>query len=247
MSSGLAFGYDEIHQLPELLIRQQQFGIVGRTPHRVDTEEPPIANTHAPEQIADSRQVVDRALVDAGYYVPGQTLVRRAEPDSPARTLIGQRVLTQPHVVFLQPVQRYGQRTQTGLTQFAKTRFRQCQSVGHHAPRVTAVAERLSHLLEVLAHQRLAAGDDHHHLMRIHMRRHFPVYHAQEIFGRHIRCLDGRHAVAAAMQTVHIAAQRRFPEELLQRVHRLQVATPQVLQPESQSKSQSHYFSTVRG
>ena len=89
MPSRLAFGYDEVHQLPELLIGQYQFGIAGGASHRVDAEHAPVAYSETPQQVAYSRQMVDGALVGAGHYIPRQAFLGGAETDSPARTFKG--------------------------------------------------------------------------------------------------------------------------------------------------------------
>lgn len=70
--SGFAFGDDEVHERLELRIGEQQFGILGRTSHRIDAEDTPVAHAERPEHVADSRQVVDGALVDASDDVPGK-------------------------------------------------------------------------------------------------------------------------------------------------------------------------------
>ena len=49
MASGCPLGCDEIHQLPELLVRQDQFGVLRRTPHRIDAEHAPVAHAEAPQ------------------------------------------------------------------------------------------------------------------------------------------------------------------------------------------------------
>ena len=68
--SGFAFGDDEVHERLELRIGEQQFRILGCTSHRIDAEDTPVAHAERPEHVADSRQVVDSTLVDAGDDVP---------------------------------------------------------------------------------------------------------------------------------------------------------------------------------
>ena len=156
-----------------------------------------------------------RPLVHACHHIPRQrrlTPVSSYQPDGTRRALESQRMLTKPYMVLFQSVARDRYRPQTCLAQLAELSLRQRQSVRHHAPWITALFQRTPYLRQVLAHQRLAARYHDHHAAGVHVRRHLRVYHTQEIGGRHVRRLDGRQAVAAAMQAMHIAAKRRLPE-----------------------------------
>ena len=96
--------------------------------------------------------------------------------------------------------------------------FGQGQSVGHHAPWIAALLERTAYLCEVFSHEGFAAGDDDQHFVRIDVRRNLRIDDPKEIFCGHVGCLDGSNAIAAAMQAMHIAAERGLPEELTKRM-----------------------------
>ena len=66
MASGFTFGGDIVHQILELFIRQEEFGIRGGTAHRINAKDAPVPHAEGPEVLADLGQVVYRALVDAG-------------------------------------------------------------------------------------------------------------------------------------------------------------------------------------
>ena len=55
--------------------------------------------------------------------------------------------------------------------------------------------------------------------------------------GYTVSCAD---CASAAMQTMHITAQRALPKELLQRVQDLHISAAQLLQPQRKTKTKTH-------
>ena len=89
---------------------------------------------------------------------------------------------------------------------FAELLLRQRQAVGDHSPGVSALLERHAYVRKVFAHERLSAGNDNEHLVRIDVGCDFRIYDAQKILRRHIGRFDRSDAVTAAMEAMDIAA-----------------------------------------
>ena len=79
------------------------------------------------------------------------------------------------------------------------------------------------------------------------MRRDLCINDPKEIFCGHVGCLDGSNAIAAAMQAMHIAAERGLPEELTERMQFLQIAAADGLQPEGYFQTEIHKELGVSG
>ena len=127
-------------------------------------------------------------------------------------TLEAMRVAAEMVVAFLQAVKADGKRAEPGVQQPGVAFGRHGEPVRHHAPRVAAFLDFLAAFLEVGAHQRFAAGNHHDKVFRVDMRGQL-VQYAHEVFARHVG--DGvLDAVAAAVQTVQVAAERAFPEKV---------------------------------
>ena len=98
-----ALGDNIIHEVLELLVGQQEFGIGGCAAHRVDAEDTPIPHAERPEHLTDLRQVVYRALIDAGDDIP-YNLRGGYESDSAGGTFESQGVLAKPNMVLFKAI-----------------------------------------------------------------------------------------------------------------------------------------------
>jgi hypothetical protein len=105
--------------------------------------------------------------------------------------------------------------------------FGQGKSVGYHAPWIATLLEGTAYVCKVFAHEGFTAGNDDQHFVWIDMRRNLRIDDPKEIFCGHVGCLDGSNAIAAAMQAMHIAAERGLPEELSQRVDLFEITAAQ--------------------
>jgi hypothetical protein len=162
------------------------------------------------------------------------------EADGAGGTLESEGMLAKPDVVSFQSVTGDGDGTKAGIDKFTEAFFGESKSVGDHTPGIAALHEGATDISQVLAHQGFATGDDDEHLMGIYMRRDLGVDDVEEVFGRHVRRLDGGDAIASAMQTMHIAAKGGLPEELLKRMELLEVSAPQTLQPQRYFQTKLH-------
>ena len=68
------------------------------------------------------------------------------------------------------------------------------------------------------------------------------VNHSEKVLGGHIGRYFATTTIATAMQTMHIAAQRTLPKELLQWMQLLKVLPPQSLQLQYDSFANIHAF-----
>ena len=75
-----ALGGNIIHEVLELFVGQQEFGIRSRAAHRVDAEDTPVSHAERPKHLTDLGQVVYRALVDASDDVEGEVMPYPTSP-----------------------------------------------------------------------------------------------------------------------------------------------------------------------
>ena len=75
-----ALGGNIIHEVLELFVSQQKFGIGGCTTHRVDAEDTPVSHAERPEHLTDLGQVVYRALIDASDDIEGEVMPYPTSP-----------------------------------------------------------------------------------------------------------------------------------------------------------------------
>lgn len=226
--SGFPFGSDEIHQPAELVVGEEEFGVLSGSSHRVNTENTPVTYSERPEVVADSREAVNGALVDAGDDIKGERdrSPRRGEGiivvydlfDSAGGSLEGKGVLAEPDVVLFESVEGDGNGAESGGDEFVKPRFGKRQTVGNHSPRVAPLHEGTPDFGEVFAHKGFAAGNDDEHIAGVVVGGYFGVNDVQKILRGHVGGVDGREAVTTAMEAMNIAPECRFPEELLKRM-----------------------------
>jgi hypothetical protein len=66
------------------------------------------------------------------------------------------------------------------------------------------------------------------------------VNHTQEVLGRHVGCYFATAAITTTMQTMHIAAERGLPKELLQGMQLLKVLAAKPLKLEYDAFADIH-------
>ena len=126
------------------------------------------------------------------------------------------RVAAEMVVVRFEAVEADGERAQPGVQESRVAFGCHGKTVRDHAPGVAAFLDFLAAFFEVWAHERFAAGNHDDKVFRVDVRGEL-VEHAHEVFARHVR--DGvLDAVATAVQTVQVAAERAFPEKVCERV-----------------------------
>ena len=206
---------DEVHQALEVAVVQLELGIAGGAPDGEDGEQAPAANASLVERVLQLLQTGIIAAIDAGDDIPLHVPLLRQQADGVHRTGVAVGMAAQPVVVVGKTVEADGDgmesRSQKALQAFGG----EVEAVRHHAPGIASAVEGEAHLLQVVAHQRFAAGDDDVHFVRVDVGRQ-AVHHAQEVFGGHVGDFGRALAVAAAMLAVDVTPLRAFPEKLLQ-------------------------------
>ena len=102
------------------------------------------------------------------------------------------------------------------IEQAAETPFGQGHAVGHHPPGIAPARHLAARLLQILAHQHLAARKDDQHLGGVDMRRNLLVEDLQKVGQGHVRNPGIDPAVAPAMAARKVATQRTLPEERIE-------------------------------
>ena len=147
-------------------------------------------------------------------------------------------VAANPVMVVRKTVERDCNRVHSGTQQAVESLFVEQETVGDKTPRETSAVQLQSYLLDVVAHQCLAAGEGDECLVRVNMRRDI-VDGLEEIHGGHILNSRSLFAVAAAMTAVHIATQSTLPEEVTQLVYLRLVVADTPVQSQRQTFLQS--------
>jgi len=212
--------FDEVQQPAKLSVGELQFGVVGGTAHREDTEESPGGDAERDKIVFEFAEVGIVLRVDAGDDVPQDILLAGEQPDSLAGMGERLRVTAYPVVLLLLAVETDGDAVHAVGQQALQPLLVEQVSVGHHPPGILPAVQLQSHLLQVVAQQCLAAGEDDEDLVGVDMRRD-GVDHLQEIFGGHILHVGQHLTVAPTVTAAHIAPQRTLPEERLERMQLL--------------------------
>lgn len=206
---------DEVHQTLEVAIIQLKLGISSGAPDRENGEQAPAANASLVERVLQLLQTGIIAAIDASDDIPLHVPLLCQQADGVHRTGVAVGMAAQPVVVVGKAVEADGDgmepRSQKALQAFGG----EVKAIRHHAPGIATAVERQPHLLQVVAHQRFAAGDDDVHFVRIDVRRQ-TIHYSQEVFGGHVRDFGRALAVTAAMLAVDVTPLRALPEELLQ-------------------------------
>ena len=208
-------GLDELHHLHELLVAELEVGLVGGTAEGKHGEEPPAADAQRDEVVAELRQVLDGALVDAGDDVPGEAgvLLHGLHGDEHVLEAVG--VAPHPVVVVLEAVEADGDRLQAGVDISVEQLGGEQHAVAHHAPHEALLGDLPAAFGQVLPDGGLASGGDDHHLARVHVCLDL-IEHLGEVGKGHVVLLGEHAAVAAAVAAVEVAAQGAFPEQLME-------------------------------
>ena len=159
--------------------------------------------------------MVDVTPVGAGDDIPDDWTIGRLtigrlavivsdEVYGPCRTFESEWMLAKPNMVVFESVAGDGERTQSGVRQFAETTRRQRQSVGNHAPGITALHECSADLSQVLTHERFTAGDDDEHFVGVDVWSYFRIQNMEKILCGHVGRLYGCHTIAATMEAMNI-------------------------------------------
>ena len=151
-----------------------------------------------------------------------------------------------PVVLRLETVEADGDRVHAAGHKTIEPPLVEQEAVGHHTPGVLAAVEFEAHLLQIVAQQCLAAGEDDEHLVRVDMRSE-RVDDAQEVHGGHVIHRRSHPAIAPAVATAHITPQRALPEEGAQRMQ-LRLRVPQLalhLQSDPLFDREAHGLSTM--
>ena len=157
------------------------------------------------------------ARIDAGHDVPQEVFILHQELHRRLGPLEAVVVLTNPVVLRLEAVEAYGYRVHARRKKAFEPLRREQIAIGHHAPRKLTAVEFKPHLLDIGAHQSLAACEDDESVVRIDMR-HDVVHRLEEVGSGHVGFERVLLAVAAAMTAVHIAPQRTLPKQGTQRM-----------------------------
>ena len=122
-------------------------------------------------------------------------------------------VAAHPVMVVGQSVDAEGHGVEMGVEEAPEPLGGEQESVGDHAPCEAAFMESASTFLQVVAHQRFAAGNDDENLRGIGVGSNV-VEHTEEVFARHVGSRHHLATIAPAMAAMHVAAQRTLPEQL---------------------------------
>ena len=223
---------DEVEHLAEFLVRElEQRIVLGATlrEHRRDT---PALHADFQKQVENLRKFFQVFAVHARHHVEGESLRVCCHVDGAQSAFKAMRVATEMVVVRFEAVEADGERAQPGVQKSRVTFGRHRKTVRDHAPGVAAFLDFLAAFFEVGAHQRFAARNHYDKVLRVDVRGELVEY-AHEIFAGHVG--DGvLDAIATAVQTVQVAAERAFPEKVGERVRLDFVVTVKAISFESE-------------
>ena len=223
---------DEVEHLAEFLVRElEQWIVLGATlrEHRRDT---PALHANFQKQVENFREFLQVFAVHAGHHIEGESLRVGGHVDGSQSAFKAMRVATEMVVVRFETVETDGERAQPGVQESRVTFGRHRKTVRDHAPGVAAFLDFLAAFFEVGAHQRFTARNHHDKVLRVDVRGELVEY-AHEIVAGHVG--DGVFdAVATAVQTVQVAAERAFPEKIRERVRLDFVVTVKAISFESE-------------
>ena len=170
--------------------------------------------------------------VHAGHHVEGEALRVGGHVDGAECVVETRGGAAEMVVAFLEAVEANRERAQPGIQQLGVAFGRHGKAVADHSPGVAALLDFHAAFFEVLTHQGFAAGNHYDKVLRVDVRGEF-IQHAHEVFAGHVG--DGIfHAVATAVQTVQVAAERAFPEKVSEGVRFDFVVTVKAISFESE-------------
>ena len=207
---------DEVEHLAEFLVRELEQRIVLGAALREHRCNAPALHADFQKQVQDAGEFLQVLAVHARHHVEGESLRVGGHVDGSYGAFKAMRVAAEMVVVRFEAVEADGERTQPCVQESRVAFGSHCKAVRDHAPGVAAFFDFLSAFFEVWAHERFAAGNYHDKVLRVDVWGEFVEY-AHEVFAGHVG--DGvLDAVATAVQTVQIAAERAFPEKIRERV-----------------------------
>ena len=180
--------------------------------------------------------------MDAGYHVENQVRGAAGEANGRRRTGKTARNAAEPVMTYLQAVQRHRHGPKTRRHQATEFFRGQGITVGDHAPGEFHFVESAAAALQIRPHQGLAAGDDHHDLMRVFTGILHRFQHLQEVFQGHVPEPRERLAVAAAVPAVKVAPEGAFPENLPERMVLREFLRQVAVQLQAYLMAKVHYF-----
>ena len=202
-ASLLSGSLDEVEHAAELFVSESHLRIVGCSAYGEDTEDTPSAYPFADEIFLDVVEFRVVALVHTGDDVKNDSRFMNQKVNGLINHVETVLVATHPVVVVFQSVETEGYAMHASIDKRVETLWREIKAIAHHPPRETSTVNLCTTLFQVVAHQRLAAGNDHEHLVRIALAGH-TVKDTQEIFQRHILLLVFHLTVASAMSAMQV-------------------------------------------
>jgi hypothetical protein len=157
-----------------------------------------IALVNTGDDVKGKRGNPTRPPLNGGYIKIGNQF------DGASGSFEGKGVLAKPNMIGFESVAGNGNGTESGVEEFVELLFRECESVGNHAPRVAALMQGLTYLSEVFAHKGFPTGDDDEYLVGIDVRSDLCINDVQEILRGHIRCDHGGNTITSTMEAMYI-------------------------------------------
>ena len=223
---------DEVEHLAEFLVRELEQRIVLGATLREHGRDTPTLHADFQEQVQDAGEFLEVLAVHASHHVEGEAFGMGGHVDGSDGTFKAMRVAAEMVVAAFEAIKADGERAQPGGQKSRGTFGRHRKTVRDHAPGVAAFLDFLAAFFEVGAHQRFAARNHYDKVLRVDVRGEFVEY-AHEIFAGHVG--DGvLDAIATAVQTVQVAAERAFPEKVRERVSLDLVVTVKAVSFESE-------------
>ena len=212
----LLYFADKVEHLAEFLVRELEQRIVFCAALREHGRNAPALHADFQKQVENLREFLQVLAVHACHHVEGETFRVGRHVNSAERAFKAMRVATEMVVVCFEAVKADRERAEA-CVQKARVSFGSHRKpVRDHSPGVTALLDFHTAFFEVRAHQGFAAGNDHDKVLWVDVRGEL-VEHVHKVFAGHVG--DGvLDAVATAVQTVQVAAERTFPEKVSERV-----------------------------
>ena len=207
---------DEVEHLAEFLVRELEQRIVLGAAFREHRRNAPTLHADFQKQVENLREFLEVLAVHAGHHVEGESLRVGRHVDGAEGSFKAMRVAAEMVVACFETVKADGKRAEPCVQKARVALGSHCKTVCDHAPGVAALLDFLATFFEVRAHERFAAGNHHDKVLRVDVRGEL-VEHGHKVFAGHVG--DGVFdAVATAVQTVQVAAERAFPEKVRERV-----------------------------
>ena len=207
---------DEVEHLAEFLVRELEQRIVLGAALREHRRDTPALHADFQKQVENLRKFFQVFAVHARHHVEGESLRVGGHVDGSYGAFKAMRVAAEMVVVCFEAVEANGERAQPCVQESRVAFGCHRKTVRDHAPGIAAFLDFLAAFFEVWAHERFTARNHHDKVLRVDVRGELIEY-AHEVFAGHVG--DGvLDAVATAVQTVQVAAERAFPEKIGERM-----------------------------